>query len=84
VPSRLLSSIFFLAILATGVSSAQEGTAEVPIPENMYAGIIAYGASTSPITVRAPLRLNDLLSVGPWLLIYRPLVFEPWPMHRQR
>ena len=41
--SRLLSSMFSLGILAIGVSSAQEGIAEVPIPQNMYAGILACG-----------------------------------------
>ena len=43
MPSRLLSSILFLGILAIGVSSGQEGIAEVPIPRNVYGGILACG-----------------------------------------
>ena len=44
MPSRLLSVILFTGILATGVSSAQEGIAEVPVPRNVYGAIIACGA----------------------------------------
>jgi hypothetical protein len=42
--SRLLSSILFLGILAINVSSAQEGIAEVPIPQDAYGAIISCGA----------------------------------------
>ncbi|MGP0017264.1 MAG: hypothetical protein ACLPHP_01745 [Candidatus Sulfotelmatobacter sp.] len=44
MPSRLLNSILFAGIFAIGVSSAQEGTAEVPVPGNVYAQIMACGA----------------------------------------
>jgi|HubBroStandDraft_1064217.scaffolds.fasta_scaffold00503_4 hypothetical protein len=44
MPARLLNSILFASILAIGVSSAQEGTAEVPVPGNVYAQIMACGA----------------------------------------
>jgi hypothetical protein len=44
MPSRLLGYILFLGMLATGVSSAQEGIAEVPIPRDAIGGIVACGA----------------------------------------
>lgn len=44
MPSRLLNSILFAGVFAIGVSSAQEGIAEVPIPLNVYPNIIACGA----------------------------------------
>ena len=44
MPSRLLSAILFAGIFAIGVSSAQEGIAEVPVPRNVYGAIIACGA----------------------------------------
>jgi hypothetical protein len=44
MPFRLLNSILFAGIFAVGVSSAQEGTAEVPVPGNAYAQIMACGA----------------------------------------
>jgi len=43
MPSRLLSSILFAGIFAISVSSAQEGTAEVPVPRNVYGQIMACG-----------------------------------------
>jgi hypothetical protein len=44
MPSRLLNSIVFAGIFAIGVSSAQEGIAEVPIPQDAYGEIISCGA----------------------------------------
>ncbi len=44
MPSRLLSSILFLGILAVGVSFGQEGIAEVAIPRDAIGGVIACGA----------------------------------------
>ena len=42
--SRLLGVIAFAGMLGAGISSAQEGIAEVPIPRNVYGAIIACGA----------------------------------------
>jgi hypothetical protein len=44
MPSRLLNSIVFAGIFAIGVTSAQEGIAEVPIPQDAYGEIISCGA----------------------------------------
>ena len=48
MPSRLLNSILFAGIFAgifaVSVSSAQEGIAEVPIPQDVYGEIISCGA----------------------------------------
>lgn len=43
MPCRPIISILFVGILAVGVSSSQEGIAEVPIPRNVYGGILACG-----------------------------------------
>jgi hypothetical protein len=44
MPCRPIISILFLSILAVGVSSGQEGIAEVPIPQDAYGEIISCGA----------------------------------------
>ncbi|MGA7753516.1 MAG: hypothetical protein WCB05_11815 [Candidatus Sulfotelmatobacter sp.] len=41
--SRLLGVIAFAGILGAGVSSAQEGIAEVPLPQNIYGAIVGCG-----------------------------------------
>lgn len=46
MPSRLLVAFAFAGILAAGITFAQEGIAEVPIPQNMYADILACGANS--------------------------------------
>jgi hypothetical protein len=41
--SRLFGLIAFAGILGLGTSSAQEGIAEVPLPQNIYAAIVGCG-----------------------------------------
>jgi hypothetical protein len=41
--SRPLGVIAFAGVLAAGISSAQEGIAEVPLPQNIYGAIVGCG-----------------------------------------
>jgi hypothetical protein len=43
MPSRLLGVVAFAGIFTAGISSAQEGIAEVPLPQNIYGAIIGCG-----------------------------------------